>query len=131
MKALFSTGVIAFLLLVQAPFVLSSSHNLCENVSKSYLSDCKTVLNLDIGDEDKIYLINEIDFRYHASNFEEYPGLFVDVSPGTLESVDYNQKENLERSLSFLGKMIAFFSANCFFYHTFRKYFGGALWNVV
>ena len=107
MKKSVFLGLFAFFFLMQIPFIFSLDSDVCHDVSRSYRSDCrgvlhmdlsdneklliidyledsryksdcKEILHMDLSDEDKLYLISHLKDSYYVSDVETYPSPYSD-----------------------------------------------------
>lgn len=128
-KSLF-IGVLALIFLVQTPFIYSLDSETCQNISEIYREDCYIIADLDLSDEDQLYLLDNLDEKSSTFDIPIYQSLFTEETSVIEVDSDYDVRESLERKFNSICKMIVFCFVNYSFYKAFRKYFGGALWNV-
>jgi len=126
------TGALALLILVQTPFIFSLTYSYCEEkIPSKYEVDCKYIIDLDLGHNKAKELIDNLEDSYIIADIPEYPSLFSDEQLVIEQTpVYYNPKVNLQKKYIFIYKLIIFFFLNYLIYQIFKKYFGGALWNV-
>jgi hypothetical protein len=158
MKKLVFLGLFAFLFLMQIPFIFSLDSDNCDDVSKSYRtdcrkvlhmdlsdhdklsiidyledshykSDCREILRLDLSDKDKLYLIEHLEDSYYISDIEIYQSPFSNNVLNDNYS-DYNPKENLKNKLWIIFNLIVLFSFSFFYYSILKKGFGRSKWTA-
>lgn len=153
-------GLFAFFLLMQIPFVFSLDSDICHDVSRSYRSDCrgilhmdisdhdklflidylkdshyrldcKEILHMDLSDQDKLYLVSHLKDSYYISDVEQYPSLFSGSAQASIDdSPNYNPKENLNNKFSLIFDLFILFLFSYCFYCVLKKGFRGNKWNV-
>jgi len=110
-----------FALFVQIPFAFSLDENICENVSQIYESDCREIINLDLNDDDKIFLIEHLEETYSVFDTQIYSGLFSDDPPIIEEDFNYNPREEILKKFQLICSLIFLFSFNYFLYQILKK----------
>ncbi len=124
MKKLIFVGLFALLILVQIPQIFSLSSKICRNVSQEYKSDCREILQLDLSDEDKIFLINHLGESYSVFDVPNYQGLFSNNPPVINEDhFNYNPKENINKKFVLIFSIIILFLLNYILYKILKKYY--------
>jgi len=61
MKKSVFLGLFAFFFLMQIPFIFSLDSDVCHDVSRSYRSDCRGVLHMDLSDNEKLLIIDYLE----------------------------------------------------------------------
>ena len=130
MKAIVFIGMFALFLLVQTPFILSLDDEICEEIPNRYEDECEEILELDLRNSEKRYLIEHLDDVDSVPNISGYPSPFTDVPAEEIPEDNYSPRENFAEKFSLVSKMMVFIFVNCSFYKAFKKYFGGALCSV-
>lgn len=131
MKKIVFLGLFAFFALMQTPFLLSLDSDICDNVSKSYKSDCREIISLNLSDDDKLYLINHLDDFYSVQDIETYPSPFSDDIQ-TLDSnpTDYDAKGSLKNKFWLIFNLVVLLLFSCFYYFVLKKGVGRVKWTA-
>lgn len=159
MKKLVFLGLFAFLFLMQIPFIFSLDSDICHDFSRSYRSDCREILHMDLSDHDKLFIIDYLKDSHYRSDCREIirmdlsdydklyliehledsyyiPDIEISQSPFSDNQVsnnnypDYNPKENLKNKLWIIFNLIVLFSFSCFYYAILKKGFGRNKWTA-
>jgi len=159
MKKIVFLGLFAFLFLMQIPFIFSLDSDICEDVSRSYRSDCKKVLrmdlsdydkldiidylkdsnyksyckdiiHMDLSDNDKLYLISHLKDYYSLPDIESYPSPFSDNPQRANNYQDYDPKENLKNKFWLIFNLAILFSFSYFYYSVLKKGFRRSKWTA-
>lgn len=122
MKKIVFLGLFAFFVLMQTPFILSLDSDICDNVSKSYRSDCREIISLNLSDDDKLYLIDHLEDFYSVQYIETYPSPFSDNTQASdNNSVDYDTKGSLKNKFWLIFNLIVLLLFSCFYYFVLKK----------
>jgi hypothetical protein len=160
MKKFVFLGLFAFFLLMQIPFIFSLDSDICHNISRSYRSDCKEVLHMDLSDHDKLdiinylkdshyrsdcreilhmdlsdhdklYLVNHLKDSYYLPDVETYTSPFLDNIQVVNDNYsNYDPKENLKNKLWLIFNLAILFSFSYFYYSILKKGFRGNKWTA-
>ena len=131
MKKLIFAGIFAMLFLMLIPFVFALSSDLCENISENYKADCAEIINLDLTNDDKTFLIEHLKDSYSMVDVQTYSGLFSGNLPtATFDNLDYDPKKNIDKKFLLISNLILLFFVNYFLYCILKKCCRSVKWNA-
>lgn len=131
MKKFVFMGLFAFFLLMQIPLVFSLNSDICDNVSRRYKSDCKEIVNLDLSNNDKLFLIDHLEDSYSVFDAQEYQSPFSNTAPVSIvDNSNYDPRVSLNGKFLIILDLIILFLLSYLFYKILKKCSGRFKWTA-